>query len=121
MSHVCVLLLHHLSSERELQQQVCAFFASASPGSVLLLQCDPLAASSRRIEHAKYIVENARARAAAEAATASASAAASVESGGAGSKAAGGVHVMLLLHLPRGSDGYCLDVDRRWRHVYIDR
>lgn len=37
--------------------QVQEFFDSATPGSLFLLQCDPLAASLRRIEHARYILE----------------------------------------------------------------
>ena len=35
---------------------------AASDGSVLVLQCDPLASSLRRLEHAKFICENARAK-----------------------------------------------------------
>lgn len=33
-----------------------------------------------------------------------------------------GVHVLLLIHLPRGSDGvnYCVSFDARWRYVFVD-
>lgn len=72
------IVLHELSSERDLISAVKEFFENVSPpslrshvanrpaqakdGSMLLLQCDPLAASLRRIEHAKYVCENTRAR-----------------------------------------------------------
>src|SRR3546814_3390567 len=59
ISHI---VLHELDQERDLRTKVNSFFQDANPGSVLLVQCDPLAASRRRIEHAKFIIDNARAK-----------------------------------------------------------
>ena len=59
---VSVTVLHELSSERDLVKRVDDFFDSAKDGSVLVVQCDPLAASYRRINHARYICENSRAK-----------------------------------------------------------
>ena len=56
------IVLHELDQERELRQIVVDYFKSAQSGSVLLVQCDPVAASKRRIEHAKFIIELARAK-----------------------------------------------------------
>jgi hypothetical protein len=53
------LVLHELSSERDLQTHVARYFDTAVAGSLLLIQCDPRAASLRRIEHARYICEKA--------------------------------------------------------------
>jgi hypothetical protein len=58
-SAVSLCVLHDLSSERDLEQHVSAFFDGAASGSVLLVQCDPRASSLRRVEHAKYICEKA--------------------------------------------------------------
>ena len=52
--------LHELSSERDMKQAISEFFRDCKEGSVFLLQCDPQAASLRRIEHSKYIIEKAR-------------------------------------------------------------
>jgi hypothetical protein len=45
-------------------RRVSDFFASppCEGGDLLLVQCDPQAASLRRIEHAKFLIENARAK-----------------------------------------------------------
>ena len=55
--HISLCVLHDLSSERDLQTHIDAFFETAEPGSLLLIQCDPRAASFRRIEHARYMCE----------------------------------------------------------------
>ena len=55
--NISLCVLHDLSSERDLQDHVDRFFETASAGSLLLIQCDPRAASFRRIEHARYICE----------------------------------------------------------------
>jgi hypothetical protein len=212
VSHI---VLHELDQERELRNKVGDFFKAAADGSVLLVQCDPLATSIRRIEHAKFILEQALARyvqqvkeaeaeaVGAEAAikevektplpTASSSSKASVSSssgaaaaaaaeeevqiegrnnsggGGGGDSVAAvpgsaedskigdpsddspgkgsskdlpqdcsgsgegegglqkvakvnrGVHVILLLHLPRGIENkFCLSFDLRWKYVFVD-
>eukprot|EP01048_Picozoa_sp_COSAG05_P017147 COSAG05_NODE_2300_length_3258_cov_2.192149_1_plen_1074_part_01 len=56
---VSLCVLHDLSSERDLEQHISAFFETCAPGSLLLVQCDPRAASLRRVEHAKYMCEKA--------------------------------------------------------------
>ena len=55
--HISLCVLHDLSSERDLQDHIDAFFQNAKEGSLLLIQCDPRAASFRRIEHARYMCE----------------------------------------------------------------
>jgi hypothetical protein len=47
VSHI---VLHELDQERSLRQAVNEFFKNAKEGSTLLVQCDPLATSKRRIE-----------------------------------------------------------------------
>lgn len=59
---VTSIVLHELDQERELRDVVSDFFKNAISGSTLLVQCDPLAASKRRIEHTKFIIELARAK-----------------------------------------------------------
>ena len=46
-SKVSLTVLHDLDSERDLQHAVDQFFETAEQGSVLLVQCDPRAASLR--------------------------------------------------------------------------
>jgi hypothetical protein len=58
-TQVLLVVLHDLSSERDLQAAVDAFFENAEPGALLLVQCDPRAASLRRVSHAQYICEKA--------------------------------------------------------------
>jgi len=41
---------------------ISQFFQNAEDGSLLLVQCDPLAASLRSIEHVKFICESIRAK-----------------------------------------------------------
>ena len=55
--NVSLCVLHDLSSERDLQSHIDAFFETAEKGSLLLIQCDPRAASFRRVEHARYMCE----------------------------------------------------------------
>jgi hypothetical protein len=54
------LVLHEFDQELSLQKSVAEFFKTATPSSILLIQCDPMATSKRRIEHTKFIVEAAR-------------------------------------------------------------
>ena len=58
-SDISLCVLHDLSSERDLEQHIATFFETAKSGSLLLVQCDPRAASLRRVEHAKYMCEKA--------------------------------------------------------------
>ena len=58
-SKVSLTVLHDLDSERDLQHAVDQFFETAERGSVLLVQCDPRAASLRRIAHAQHVCEKA--------------------------------------------------------------
>ena len=58
-SKVALVVLHDLSSERDFQLAVDEFFENAEPGALLLVQCDPRAASLRRLSHAQYICEKA--------------------------------------------------------------
>jgi hypothetical protein len=99
---VTTIVLHDLTSERDMTNAVEGFFASAATNSLLLVQCDPLAASLRRIEHAKFICEKAHDRAAAS-----------------GERR---LHVMVLLHLPRVSDqsAHSVDFSSKWRLAFVD-
>jgi len=56
------VVLHELDQERDLRQQVDDFFKGAQDGAVLVVQCDPLGTGTRRLEHAKNILEKARAK-----------------------------------------------------------
>jgi RZ type zinc finger domain/AAA domain (dynein-related subfamily) len=172
---VTVSVLHELSSERDLIQQVEEFFDASNDGSVLVVQCDPLAASLRRIVHARYICEQARAkhlrtklarkgpvREVSDGAApsdekndgdvvnihfrgdndADADADADADDGKhaddddgkhdgddesktavverAASDGPRGVHVVMLIHLPRGDIAYNFDFDKRWNYAFID-
>jgi hypothetical protein len=104
-------VLHELTSERDLTTQVTSFFEEATDGSLLLIQCDPLAASLRRVEHAKFICENERARTFSQ------------KFGGSegSARAPKGIHVVLLLHLPRAGDKkFCVDFSPHWRCAFVD-
>lgn len=162
------VVLHELDQERELRQAVTEFFKKASSGSTLLVQCDPLATSRRRLEHSKFLIELVRAKFLKKAndkneesivqtatesdkiqsETSNLSAAVSeskrdedvdvsnvrlefgveddsgkveVKITPAGAK---GIHVILLLHLPRGETAsestYSIDFDTRWRIAFVD-
>jgi len=56
------IVLHELDQERELRGMVTNFFQTAQKGSLLLVQCDPIATSRRRIEHTKFLIELFRAK-----------------------------------------------------------
>ena len=60
--HVTHVVLHELDQERELRSVVTNFFQTAEQGSLLLVQCDPIATSRRRIEHTKFLIELYRAK-----------------------------------------------------------
>jgi hypothetical protein len=169
ISHVA---LHELTSERDLVSRVQAFFnegdgsgtkddddTSSSNGGpergdrLLVVQCDPLATSLRRIEHAKFICETARARAMQQIHTRMKQEQQQPVGEGkeeeepegkveeedegkveeddqVGDGASVGtslsqrmprLHVMLLLHLPRGSEAkYSADFGREWRCAFVD-
>lgn len=172
---VTVGVLHEMSAERDLMSRLNDFFESAKEGSVFLLECDPLAASFRRIMHARYLCESARvkwmkkreeksdkkdtvpntplppAEPEADGKEADGKEADGKEADGKetdGKEADGkevdgkdakdntpspadlskeehlvlevhGVHVVLLVHLPR-NEYYAFDFDRRWRLAFID-
>lgn len=150
--HVTHVVLHELDQERGLRQQVADFFRGATDGAVLLLQCDPLGTGTRRIEHAKNILENARAKFVAQCAEAGVAAAEARAAGRHDGKAAAdeppteaagaaeptalpeapaapaeaerarrGIHVVMLLHLPRGvANKWCASFDLRWRLAFVD-
>lgn len=56
------MVLHEIDQERILRHTANDFFKNAVAGSTLLVQCDPLATSKRRIEHAKFVIESARSK-----------------------------------------------------------
>ena len=87
-----------------------------------MVQCDPVATSLRRIQHARYIVENARAKFVAKQSASSLSTASSSPLTSSASGRASGIHVMLLVHLPRTSDlaSFTFDFDLRWRYAFLD-
>jgi MoxR-like ATPase len=107
--HVNTIVLHELSSERDLTRQVNEFFENDVDGSLLVVQCDPLAASLRRVHHTRFICEQARAH----------YFSAKREKGF--EKMKSGVHLMMLVHLPRGaSQKFCLDFSPAWRNAFVD-
>jgi hypothetical protein len=137
--NVTHVVLHELDQERSLRQSVNEFFKNAQPGSTLLVQCDPLATSKRRIEHTKFILESARSkflksREAISRAQSSVNVsdaeivrdpdAMVIQESQQVHPAPQGIHVVLLLHLPRGeAEGdqrYCVDFDTRWSFAFVD-
>ncbi len=60
-AHVSCCALHEMTSERDLVGKVNEFFETATDGAIFVVQADPASASLRRIQHARYILENARA------------------------------------------------------------
>uniref|UniRef100_A0A7S0DVA6 Uncharacterized protein n=1 Tax=Amorphochlora amoebiformis TaxID=1561963 RepID=A0A7S0DVA6_9EUKA len=171
--------LHELSSERDLKTAITDFFDTCNHGSVFVLQCDPQAASFRRIEHARYIIEHARSKflrgrwkdvrdgkvtvdteieekgegkegkeskgdgkvapvaeekvkiadegkgTEGKAVEGKAAPEAKVTEGkveAKGSDPAGpkGIHVVVLVHLPRGDLQFLIDFDKRWRMAFVD-
>jgi hypothetical protein len=59
---VSYIAIHELDQERDMRSLINTFFENAEDGSLLLVQCDPLAASLRRIEHVKFICESMRSK-----------------------------------------------------------
>eukprot|EP00468_Gymnochlora_sp_CCMP2014_P001514 CAMPEP_0167741726 /NCGR_PEP_ID=MMETSP0110_2-20121227/1016_1 /TAXON_ID=629695 /ORGANISM="Gymnochlora sp., Strain CCMP2014" /LENGTH=5340 /DNA_ID=CAMNT_0007625809 /DNA_START=69 /DNA_END=16091 /DNA_ORIENTATION=- len=185
---VTTCTLHELSSERDLRTSIGEFFDQCNHGDVFVLQCDPQAASFRRIEHARYIIENARSKFLRgrwkdvrdgkvtveakvelkadskdfDAKVVESKSKASAESKGEGKESKGegkssegkdakvvegkasegkaaegksaapteakgkvasgpkGVHVVILVHLPRGDLQFLIDFDKRWRMAFVD-
>lgn len=126
-SQVTHIILHELGQERELRQAVSEFFKNAQSGSTLLLQCDPLATSRRRIEHSKFLIELSRARRLKQLLENEEY----VICDGEERKDAGkipnislNIHVIFLIHLPRGettSDStFNIDFDTRWAVAFLD-
>lgn len=167
--HISHIVLHELDQERDLRTKVTSFFQDAHPNSVLLVQCDPLAASRRRIEHAKFIIDNARAKYVKDfdqhqRAAVHSKRPMEIEARQPGSEqkvdvegavevmpdarhwsdrlpdsehpadvplndqqpepSAPKLHVVMLIHLPRGSDDgdarYSVDFDTRWHYAFVD-
>ena len=116
VSHI---VLHEIDQERVLRQSVTEFFKTASTESILLVQCDPLATSKRRIEHTKFLIEQERAKFATDLLHQPQES--GVEEVAAIKK---NVHVLLLIHLPRGNDEgdgkYLVDFDTRWKFAFVD-
>ena len=137
-STVSLCVLHDLSSERDLEQHVKGFFEAAQPGALLLVQCDPRAASLRRIEHAKYVCEAGLAEFMAthdgffdddsaeslDPALEEPSPEGSVAMPGAAEKKkkTKSLDVIVLVHLPRGMADldFCVDFDSRWAYAFVD-
>jgi energy-coupling factor transporter ATP-binding protein EcfA2 len=139
---ITIVSLHELSSERDLISKINDFLDSAVEGSIFILQADPLAASNRRIQHSKYILENARAKfinkkqennkfqynnyTATESDRQDKNKAKLINSssGTEDSESSGvaGIHITLLTHLSRSDvdNGLLFDFDRRWKSVFID-
>lgn len=113
------IVLHEIDQERVLRQSVTEFFKTASAGSILLVQCDPLATSKRRIEHTKFLIEQERAKFTTEFRlrmkhpSNNAADQQSAVDGSGGQN----IHVLLLVHLPRGNDDgdgkFLVDFDTR--------
>ncbi len=124
-----VTALHELSSERDLKQKIETYFSECDAqidmqgveaeekvpdnsvnDMLFVLQCDPLATSLRRIDHARYILENSRAKYIKKIA----------EMKKKGAQKIPNVHIVLLVHLPRNEVSYCFDFDLRWRFAMVD-
>jgi MoxR-like ATPase len=136
--HVSLCVLHDLSSERDLEQHIAGFFDGVKPGSLLLVQCDPRAASLRRVEHAKYMCEKALAdfmqekgeqffysRDDDEPEPESLEPEPEGEADAAPIQTQTGkvptLDVILLVHLPRAVDcNFCIDFDTRWNYAFVD-
>jgi hypothetical protein len=124
------IVLHELGQERELRQTVSDFFKNAQSGSTLLLQCDPLATSRRRIEHSKFLIELLRSRRLKLLLNEQGP----VENDGEERKdgvaddlvgqSSLNIHVIILIHLPRGETStdstFNIDFDTRWNVAFVD-
>jgi hypothetical protein len=105
--------------------KVNAFFETASDGSLFVVQADLMSATMRRIQHARYILENARARFIAR--TLASHVPEEVdekdplpEKAAPAPGAIAGIHVVLLVHLPRNENSFSFDFDHRWKYVFVD-
>jgi hypothetical protein len=127
-AQVTHIVLHELGQERELRQSVSEFFKNAQSGSTLLLQCDPLATSRRRIEHSKFLIELSRARRLKQLLETQEQEICDGEErkdgGGKNTGASLNIHVILLIHLPRGETSsestFNIDFDTRWAVAFLD-
>ena len=138
-SFVSLCVLHDLSSERDLEQHIQSFFDTAESGSLLLVQCDPRAASLRRVEHAKYMCEKALAdfmngngkQFFKEGSDAQLEPEPEMDEPQPEPEPDGKpaaietrhktLDVIVLVHLPRASDlNFCVDFDSRWAYGFVD-
>jgi hypothetical protein len=111
---VALCALHELSSERDLKKEVDSLFEAATKGkaedssknapALFVLQCDPSTTSLRRIQHARYILDNARAQ----------------HCSVSGNDSGDHVCFVILMHLARDDAAFAFDFDRRWRYAYVD-
>uniref|UniRef100_A0A7S1FB82 RZ-type domain-containing protein n=1 Tax=Noctiluca scintillans TaxID=2966 RepID=A0A7S1FB82_NOCSC len=99
--------LHELSSSQDIEKVVNDFhMASTQRKGVrfLLIHADPVAASLRMIEHCRFICEKSR-----------------IADEKARGGSAGGVFVILIVHLQRGiARNFSFDFDSRWHFVFLD-
>lgn len=123
------VVLHELGQERELRQLVSDFFKHAESNSMLLLQCDPLATSRRRIEHSKFLVELMRVKRLKlleglnEHELPFCDGQESKDNGKKIAEPSLNIHVILLIHLPRSDSSesmFNIDFDSRWRVAFLD-
>eukprot|EP00656_Telonema_subtile_P027205 TRINITY_DN2923_c0_g1_i1.p1 TRINITY_DN2923_c0_g1~~TRINITY_DN2923_c0_g1_i1.p1 ORF type:complete len:2755 (-),score=765.54 TRINITY_DN2923_c0_g1_i1:91-8355(-) len=115
-SSLYTVLLHELSSERDLIERATMFFSSEHTGDALLLiQADPDASSLRRIEHCKHIIANIRAKHLRSAQTQGAAG-----EGAASEHSNHRLDVVLLVHLSRNNELFCFDFDAVWTRVFVD-
>ncbi|EFC45119.1 hypothetical protein NAEGRDRAFT_79490 [Naegleria gruberi] len=102
--HLQFLELHDMKTSSDLNTELDHFFASNHKESMLVLLCDPVAASTRRIHYAQYTCESKRN---------------TFNAAGTGNIR----HVIFLVNLsriPTESSKYSFDFDRRWNYVFID-
>jgi len=129
ISNITHLVLHELDRERDLRTRVNNFFSSykesqSSEGAILLVQCDLLATSLKRVEHTKFICETARTKLAmgeSEHSFTPPMDGYGEEKESVFSIDSKGVHVIILIHAPRSSDSmYCVSFDTRWNYCFVD-
>jgi len=100
--------LHELSSSQDIEKSVQRFYDSAAEGTpgkrFMLIHADPVAASSRMIEHCRFVCEKSR-----------------TEFVKRGKGTPGSMFVILVVHLQRGLDtSFSFDYDSRWHFVFLD-
>jgi hypothetical protein len=86
--------LHEMRTSTDLNRAIDEFMKSDEEESMLVLVCDPVATSFRRIQYAQYECERKR-------------------------DIHKKRHVLILVNLMRGHK-FTFDFDRRWRYVFID-